>query len=237
MKWTFKRGWALKMKYQNTDSSPRRTCALLNYSNTPRLLVNSPHFVEVEFLMKLFEKSIKSELEGPYILKPALISMIADSSKLPKTLQELVSDAEDRTKNNSNFQLIAAVSYSGKYDVVQACKSIAQKVKDDVIRLDDIDESLIEQELETSCTDYPYPPYQLIRTSGELRVKFFFVQTLWPDFGKAEFVEALTSFQQRKRRGKNTSIAHGFSTNGKPTSMYKFNETLSPIFIPPVTRC
>lgn len=137
--------------------------------------------------------------------------MIGDSSRLPKTLQELVSDAEDRTKNNSNFQLIAAVSYSGKYDVVQACKSIAQKVKDDVIRLDDIDESLIEQELETSCTDYPYPPYQLIRTSGELRVsnfllwqlaytEFFFVQTLWPDFGKAEFVEALTSFQQRKRR-------------------------------------
>lgn len=103
-----------------------------------------------------------------------------------------------------------AVSYSGKYDVVQACKSIAQKVKDDVIRLDDIDESLIEQELETSCTDYPFPDL-LIRTSGELRVsnfllwqlaytEFFFVQTLWPDFGKAEFVEALTSFQQRKRR-------------------------------------
>lgn len=103
-----------------------------------------------------------------------------------------------------------AVSYSGKYDVVQACKSIAQKVKDDVIRLDDIDESLIEQELETSCTDYPYPDL-LIRTSGELRVsnfllwqlaytEFFFVQTLWPDFGKAEFVEALTSFQRRNRR-------------------------------------
>lgn len=99
--------------------------------------------------------------------------MIGDSSRLPKTLQELVSDAEDRTKNNSNFQLIAAVSYSGKYDVVQACKSIAQKVKDDVVRRDDIDKSLIEQELETSCTDYPYPPYQLIRTSGELRVSNF----------------------------------------------------------------
>lgn len=136
--------------------------------------------------------------------------MIGDSLRLPRTLLELVSDAEERTKNNSNFQLIVAVSYSGKSDVVQACKRIAQKVKDGVIRLDDIDESLIEQELETSCTDYPYPDL-LIRTSGELRVsnfllwqlaytEFFFVQTLWPDFGKAEFVEALTSFQQRKRR-------------------------------------
>lgn len=165
--------------------------------------------VEVEFLMKLFEKSIKSELEG-FISEGIRISMIGDSSRLPKTLQELVSDAEDRTKNNSNFQLIVAVSYSGKYDVVQACKSIAQKVKDDVVRRDDIDKSLIEQELETSCTDYPYPGI-LIRTSRELRVsnfllwqlaytEFFFVQTLWPDFGKAEFVDALTSFQQRKRR-------------------------------------
>ena len=98
--------------------------------------------------------------------------MIGDSLRLPRTLLELVSDAEERTKNNSNFQLIVAVSYSGKYDVVQACKSIAQKVKDDVIRLDDIDESLIEQELETSCTDYPYPDL-LIRTSGELRVSNF----------------------------------------------------------------
>lgn len=160
-------------------------------------------------MMKLFEKSIKSELEG-FISEGIRISMIGDSSRLPKTLQELVSDAEDRTKNNSNFQLIVAVSYSGKYDVVQACKSIAQKVKDDVVRRDDIDKSLIEQELETSCTDYPYPGI-LIRTSRELRVsnfllwqlaytEFFFVQTLWPDFGKAEFVDALTSFQQRKRR-------------------------------------
>ncbi|KAH9701678.1 dehydrodolichyl diphosphate synthase 2 [Citrus sinensis] len=167
------------------------------------------NWVEVEFLMKLFEKSIKSELEG-FISEGIRISMIGDSSRLPKTLQELVSDAEDRTKNNSNFQLIVAVSYSGKYDVVQACKSIAQKVKDDVVRRDDIDKSLIEQELETSCTDYPYPGI-LIRTSRELRVsnfllwqlaytEFFFVQTLWPDFGKAEFVDALTSFQQRKRR-------------------------------------
>lgn len=103
-----------------------------------------------------------------------------------------------------------AVSYSGKYDVVQACKSIAQKVQEGTIELDDINETLIEQELETSCTEYPYPDL-LIRTSGELRVsnfllwqvaytEFFFVKTLWPDFGKQDFTEALLSFQQRQRR-------------------------------------
>lgn len=136
--------------------------------------------------------------------------MIGDSSKLPKSLQKLISDAEETTKNNSRLQLIVAVSYSGKYDIVQACKSIASKVKDGVIQLEDVGEGLIEQELETNCTEFPYPDL-LIRTSGEQRVsnfllwqlaytEFFFVQALWPDFGKAEFVEALKSFQQRQRR-------------------------------------
>lgn len=138
------------------------------------------------------------------------ISVIGDSSKLPKNLQKLIRDAEEVTKGNSRLQLIVAVSYSGKYDIVQACRSIAYKVKDGHVQLEDISESLIEQELETNCTEFPYPDL-MIRTSGEQRVsnfllwqlaytEFFFVRELWPDFGKAEFVEALTSFQQRQRR-------------------------------------
>ena len=125
-------------------------------------------------------------------------------------MQKLISDAEEKTKDNFRLQLIVAVSYSGKYDVVQACKSISQKVKDGLIQVEDIDESVIEQELETNCTEFPYPDL-LIRTSGELRVSNFllwqlaytelcFVPVLWPDFGKAEFAEALISFQQRQRR-------------------------------------
>lgn len=138
------------------------------------------------------------------------ISVIGDSSKLPESLQKLISDAEEATKDSSRFQLIVAVSYSGKNDIVQACKSLACKVKDGVVQLEDISESMVEQELETNCTEYPYPDL-LIRTSGELRVsnfllwqlaytEFFFVKELWPDFGKAEFVVALISFQQRQRR-------------------------------------
>ncbi|KAL5814767.1 hypothetical protein ACOSQ4_025408 [Xanthoceras sorbifolium] len=165
--------------------------------------------VEIEFLMSLFERVIKSEIEI-FKREGIRVSVIGDSSKLPESLQKLVHDAEESTKENSKFQLIVAVSYSGKYDVVQACKSIAQKAKEGVIGLEDIDESMIEQELETNCTEYPYPDL-LIRTSGELRVsnfllwqlaytEFFFVQTLWPDFGIEDFTEALTSFQQRQRR-------------------------------------
>jgi len=122
----------------------------------------------------------------------------------------MIASAEEDTKQNSRFQLIVAVGYSGKYDVVQACKSVAKKVKDDHLHLDDINENIIEQELETNCTEFPYPDL-LIRTSGELRVsnfllwqlaytELYFNQKLWPDFGKDEFVDALSSFQQRKRR-------------------------------------
>lgn len=122
----------------------------------------------------------------------------------------MIACAEESTKNSVHLHQIVAVSYSGQYDIVQACQKIALKVKDGVIEPHDISESLIEQELETNCTEFPYP-YLLIRTSGELRVsnfllwqlayaEFDFAKSLWPDFGEAEFVDALQSFQQRQRR-------------------------------------
>lgn len=138
------------------------------------------------------------------------ISTIGDSSRLPESLQRLISNAEEKTRDNSGLHLIVAISYSGKYDVVQACRSIAQKVKDGIVQLEDIDESLLEQELETNCAEYPSPDL-LIRTSGERRIsnfllwqlaytELFFAEALWPSFGKAEFIEALASYQLRQRR-------------------------------------
>lgn len=165
--------------------------------------------VEVDFLLSLFERALKTEMDS-FRKSGIRISVIGDSSKLPASLLGLINEVEETTKNNTRLQLIVAVSYSGKYDVVQACRSIAERAKEGQIQLEDINESLIEQELETNCTDYPYPDL-LIRTSGELRVsnfllwqlaytELFFAQELWPDFGKEEFVEALSSYQQRQRR-------------------------------------
>ncbi|KAI3836877.1 hypothetical protein MKW98_005210 [Papaver atlanticum] len=165
--------------------------------------------MEVGFLMRLFERGLEDELEN-FMRKNIQVSVIGDSSKLPISLQKLITKAAETTKNNTRLQLIVAVSYSGRYDLVQACQSISQKVKDGKIELEDIDETLINQELETSCTKYPYPDL-LIRTSGELRISNFmlwqlaytellFVESLWPDFGESEFLEALHSFQRRQRR-------------------------------------
>ncbi|KAF4401479.1 hypothetical protein G4B88_001673 [Cannabis sativa] len=165
--------------------------------------------VEIEFLMSMFEKGVREEL-GSFIREDVQISFIGDTSKLPGSLQELIANVEESTKNNSRLQLVVAVSYSGQYDVVQACRKIALKVKDGVLMPEDISESLIEEELETNCTQFPYPDL-LIRTSGELRIsnfflwqlaytELFFSQSLWPDFGELEFLEALRAFQSRQRR-------------------------------------
>ncbi|XP_010262842.1 PREDICTED: dehydrodolichyl diphosphate synthase 2 [Nelumbo nucifera] len=165
--------------------------------------------VEVDFLMGLFERGIKEDLKN-FVREEIQISVIGDSSKLPKSLQKLIAEAEEITRNNTRLHLIVAVSYSGHYDIVQACKNIAHKVQEGLITPDDITADVIEQELETRCTEFPHPDL-LIRTSGELRVsnfllwqlaytELFFVQSLWPDFGETEFVDVLHSFQQRQRR-------------------------------------
>ena len=93
---------------------------------------------------------------------------------------------------------------------MQACQKLAVKVKDGVIEPGAIDEVAFERELGTNCTDFPHPDL-LIRTSGELRVsnfllwqlahtELYFTESLWPDFGEDEFLQALSSFQERQRR-------------------------------------
>lgn len=139
------------------------------------------------------------------------ICVIGDSSNLPNSLQKLAREVEEATRNNSQLDLIVAVSYSGRRDIVRACQRIADKVKNKLVDPEDITELLFAQELETNCTtDYPNPDL-LIRTSGELRLsnfllwqsaytELFFTRTQWPDFGEIEYLEALCSFQSRERR-------------------------------------
>ncbi|KAJ0808882.1 putative decaprenyl diphosphate synthase, di-trans-poly-cis-decaprenylcistransferase [Helianthus annuus] len=162
---------------------------------------------EVDFLMRLFESALKDEIT--YMLREDIkLSVIGDLSKLSKSLKEFIAYAETTTENNSRLNLVIAVNYSGKYDIVQACQSIGRKVKDGLIDPEEINEFIIENELGT----HPHPhPDLLIRTSGEIRVSNFFLwqlaytelhftQSLWPDFGEDEFLHALQDFQQRVRR-------------------------------------
>jgi undecaprenyl diphosphate synthase len=109
--------------------------------------------------------------------------------------------------------LILALSYSAKWDIVNATKIIAQKAKDGEITPEDIDEELINQTL----TTYKYPhPELMIRTSGELRIsnfllweiaysELYFTTVLWPDYRKEHLYEAIIDYQSRERRFGKTS--------------------------------
>lgn len=129
---------------------------------------------------------------------------------MPQSLLGLIHEVEKATKNYKEKHLIMALDYSGRYDILQACKSLAEKTKNGLIQVEDINESMIDKELMTSCSEYPNPDL-LIRTSGEQRISNFFLwqsaytelyfsNVLWPDFGEAEYLKALTWYQQRQRR-------------------------------------
>ncbi|KAH7657116.1 ditranspolycis-polyprenyl diphosphate synthase protein [Dioscorea alata] len=165
---------------------------------------------EVDFLMTLFQGVLKENFDI-FVREGIKVRIIGDSAKLPKPLQKLAKEIQDVTVNKTRFELIVAVSYSGRQDIVLACQKIAQKVKDRLLEPDEITESLFAQELETNHSrDFPYPDL-LIRTSGELRLsnfllwqsaysELYFTKSNWPDFGEADYIEALQSFQRRQRR-------------------------------------
>ncbi|KAI3942738.1 hypothetical protein MKW92_045595 [Papaver armeniacum] len=164
--------------------------------------------VEIDFLMKTFEIFLR-DLKV-FIRNEVRVSIIGDTTKLPIGLQDAIAKTSEATKNYTKLHVILAINYGGREDIIQACQSICRKVNDNVIEPKDINENLIKQELETKCTEFPYPDL-LIRTSGEHRLsnflmwqlaytELYFEECLWPDFGVKEFVKALRSFQGRHRR-------------------------------------
>jgi undecaprenyl diphosphate synthase len=141
------------------------------------------------------------------------LDAIGDRSTLPKNCLSELDEAIEATKNNTGMTLILALSYSAKWDIVNATKIIAQKAKNGEIAPEDIDEELINQTL----TTYKYPhPELMIRTSGELRIsnfllweiaysELYFTTVLWPDYRKEHLYEAILDYQSRERRFGKTS--------------------------------
>lgn len=162
---------------------------------------------EVEFLMTLFERVLRRELDE-MIAEGVQIHFVGDLGALPASLQAEIQRAMVATRQNQTIQFVVATNYGGRREILQACRKIALQVQQGQLTLDEIDESLFERHLYTTgiCD-----PDLLIRTSGEMRVSNFLLwqmayaelyvtETLWPDFDRAEFHLALQNFQQRHRR-------------------------------------
>ncbi|KAF3578070.1 hypothetical protein DY000_02035471 [Brassica cretica] len=138
------------------------------------------------------------------------VMFIGKRENIPASLRDAILEVEEATKSYEGKHLIIALDYSGRFDILQTCKSLAEKAKNGLIQAEEIDEKLMENELMTKCSEFPIPDL-LIRTGGEQRIsnfflwqsaytKLYFPTVLWPEFGKADYLEALTWYQQRERR-------------------------------------
>lgn len=139
------------------------------------------------------------------------VHCMGDLSLIPESLRDMVSKLDEQTQHNTGLKFCIALSYSGRYDIASACQKLAAKVQAGELSSSDITESAIEAELMTSWLGDARNPDLLIRTSGEQRLsnfllwqaaysEFYFVDSLWPDFGVVQFKEALLAYQNRNRR-------------------------------------
>jgi undecaprenyl diphosphate synthase len=163
--------------------------------------------VEVDFLMRLFEGLLDSELEQMHA-EGVRIRFLGDRSQVPIGLQRMMDKSIDKTQSNQAVTFNIAINYGSRKEILQACKSIAELVKAGELDLNLLDESTFDRYLDTH--ELPDPDL-LIRTSGEQRLSNFLLwqlayteiyitKTHWPDFSNDEFTLAIADFQQRSRR-------------------------------------
>ncbi len=162
---------------------------------------------EVSTLMRLLLRSLKDRCEE-LIKNDIKLNTIGDVKTLPKEVQKELDEAKEKTKNNERMTLNLALSYSGRWELLEAFKKVAALSADGKIKASDIDEKFISEHLTTS--NIPDPDL-LIRTSGEFRVsnfllwqiaytEFFITDVYWPEFKRKHLYEAIKSFQKRERR-------------------------------------
>lgn len=162
---------------------------------------------EVNALLKILVSTLRKEAENLYKNNIRLFT-IGQIERFPEECQQELSEAIDLTRENDRMQLCLALSYSGRWDITEAVKRIAERVKNGEIEPDEINDELIGEHLSTA--DIPDPDL-IIRTSGEFRMSNFLLwqlayselyitQTYWPDFRRDELYEAILSFQKRDRR-------------------------------------
>ena len=168
--------------------------------------------LEVDTLMKVLINSLKKELNT--LQKNNIkLNAIGNLERLPKSAQKELLDVIDKTKNNTQMTLTLALSYGSREELVSAVRNICSKVKNNIISIDAIDDSIINEHLYTqNLPDVDL----LIRTSGEHRIsnfllwqiaysELYFTDILWPDFKEQDLYEAIVSYQKRERRFGKTS--------------------------------
>ncbi|PWA06783.1 isoprenyl transferase [Flavobacterium psychrotolerans] len=218
-RWAKQKGFLRVFGHENGTKSVRHiveTCAKLGIENLTLYTFSSENWnrpkLEVNALMKILINSLRKELKT-LVDNNIKLNSIGNLDLLPKSAQKELKDVIDKTANNSKMVLTLALSYGSREELVNVVKSISDKVKNNIISIDAIDESIINEHLYTqNLPDVDL----LIRTSGEHRIsnfllwqiayaELYFTDVLWPDFKDENLYEAIISYQKRERRFGKTS--------------------------------
>jgi undecaprenyl diphosphate synthase len=214
-RWAQNQGAARVFGHRNAIKAVREVtegCADLGVSYLTLYSFSTENWARPEFevraLMELLVQSIRNEL--PTMLKNNVrLDTIGDTESLPKSCRNQLAEAIDATRDNTGLNLILALGYSGKWDITQAAKRIAEDVRNGVLMPEDINEDLLSGHLSTK--DRPEVDLML-RTGGDHRISnfllwqlayaelYFYEDLFWPDFRREHLHEAILSFQNRERR-------------------------------------
>ncbi len=167
---------------------------------------------EVGLLMELFLTALEKEVKKLH-QNDVRMRVIGDRSRFPAKLQERIAEAERYTADNQTLTFTIAANYGGRLDITQAVRDLGRRIEAGELEAEAINEQLLQSGL--ALAELPEPDL-FIRTGGEQRIsnfllwqlaytELYFTDTLWPDFGKESFTEALHSFASRQRRFGRTS--------------------------------
>jgi undecaprenyl diphosphate synthase len=218
-RWAKNQGLLRAIGHENGTKSVKVTveaCAKLGIENLTLYAFSTENWnrpkLEVDLLMKLLINSLKKEL-ATLVKNNIKLNSIGNLENLPKSVQKELIEVIEKTKNNTRMSLTLALSYGSREEIINAVKIISDKVKNNIISIDSIDDSILNKHLYT----HNLPDVDLvIRTSGEHRIsnfllwqiayaEFYFTDVLWPDFSEDNLYEAIISYQKRERRFGKTS--------------------------------
>lgn len=162
---------------------------------------------EVDALMKLLRNYMKTCLKTA-AKHNMRVRVIGDKKALDNDIKNRIAELEEATKDNDGLQFQIALNYGSRDEMIRAMRKLCADCKEGKVDIEEIDEALFEQYLDTH--DIPDPDL-LIRTSGEQRLsnyllwqlaysEFYFTDVLWPDFSKEELVKAVEQYNSRERR-------------------------------------
>lgn len=218
-RWAKKHGLFRTLGHESGTKSVKKiieACSNLGIENLTLYAFSTENWnrpkIEVEALMKVLVNSLIKEL--PTLEKNNIkMNAIGNLEKLPLKAQKELQDVINKTAGNNKLVLTLALSYGSREELVNAVKNISDKVKNNIISVDKIDDSVINEHLYT----HNLPDVDLlIRTSGEHRIsnfllwqiayaELYFTDILWPDFKESDLYEAILSYQKRERRFGKTS--------------------------------